>query len=206
MKRVNRFIKVATIGGFLVLLPAVLLFNMFDWLVTLILKELVPLTELVVVYTQLPAVYAQWIAALLVLATCFVIGVIASNNVGKRLLTGLEHNTLGKLPGYNVLKEIVGYFAGNKREGFSNPVLVRLTDSESYLAGFLMGTYPEANMVSVFVPTSPNPTTGFAIHLEKDRVVELDLPAAQVFRNIVACGANSDALIASLKSSRKVSS
>lgn len=199
MKRFNQFIKATTIGGFLVLLPAVLLFNMFDWLVSLVLKELVPITQVIVDFTHIQPIYAQWIAALIVLAICFVIGVIASNHLGKKTLTKLENKTLGKLPGYNVLKEIVGYFAGNKREGFSNPVLVRLTDTESYLSGFLMGDHADENMVSVFVPTSPNPTTGFAIHIAKDRVIELPMTASSVFRNIVACGANSEALISEIK-------
>jgi len=115
----------------------------------------------------------------------FLLGVIASNFIGKSLIKSAE-NLLGRVPVvssvYNSLKQIVQTVADQKDRAFRDVCLIEYPKKDVWAIGFvtadLTGEPAKAlgdDMVCVFVPTTPNPTSGFLLFVKKDSIQILDM-------------------------------
>ena len=120
-------------------------------------------------YIPLPSRYDQPIATLLVLIVilglCFLVGLFIRTRLGLYLYSGLESSLLSKTPGYKMIKETVNQFFGKKVSPFSSVALIQIFQNETLVTGFVTDKHA-GDMVSVFVPTGPNPTSGFIYHLQ----------------------------------------
>jgi uncharacterized membrane protein len=67
------------------------------------------------------------------------------------------------------------------------------------MTGFVTDIH-ENGLYTIFVPTGPNPTTGFIFHLEEAYVQKIDTPVEEAMRSIISCGAGSECLIKNLGS------
>jgi uncharacterized membrane protein len=77
-------------------------------------------------------------------------------------------------------------------------VLVDIFNSGALMTGFI--TDDQGEVLTVFVPTGPNPTSGNIYHLQKDRVQKTGASVDSGMKSIISCGAGSAELFASLKS------
>lgn len=125
------------------------------------------------------------------------IGLIARNYIGKKLIKSGEL-LLSKIPVlnkiYSALKQILGSFWGEEKT-FRGVVLVEFPRDGVYSIGFVtsepQGEIREkvsSDAVCVFVPTAPNPTTGFLIFIPKGKVVKLDFSVEDAFKMILSSG------------------
>ncbi len=124
----------------------------------------------------------------------YLIGLLVSTFLGRwiiRLLDKLIHSLplIGSL--YITLKQILGYSEG---EGaiFQGVVLVPSREHEAVELGLI--TLRErgegaVDRLTVFVPGSPNPTTGRLLVMDADRVTPLDIPVNEALKALVAVGA-----------------
>ena len=105
---------------------------------------------------------------LLVLVLLYLIGLVASNLVGKQLF-GLIERISERIPlvrtTYQVGKQISQSLSHEDKQLFKKVVLVRYLNNETWTLGFVTGTLtdvnqPGVNLLKVFVPTPPNPTSG----------------------------------------------
>lgn len=126
-----------------------------------------------------------------------VLGALSRNFFGKKLLR-FGDAVMEKIPMarsiYKVVRDMLKTYATQGDHQFSKVLLVTFPHSESYTLAFLTGEASQQmqmghkRMLSVFVPTTPNPTSGFLLFVPKDQVQELDLTIEQAFKLIISGG------------------
>jgi uncharacterized membrane protein len=127
------------------------------------------------------------------------IGLMARNIVGRWLLEFGE-GTLLRIPlagsVYKTLKQLLETFLqGSGGNRFRRVVLVEYPREGLYAVGFVTGTISSAvqadfqeSMLSVFIPTAPNPTTGWYAVVPERLVKDIDLSVEDAFRTIISAG------------------
>jgi len=125
-------------------------------------------------------------------------GVIAANFFGQRLIRGWE-SLLGRIPFvksiYSSVKQVSDTLLSDKGNAFRKALLVEFPRPGSYTIAFLTGT-PAASVapflpgehVSVYVPTTPNPTGGYFLMLPRSQVRELDMTVDEALKYIISMG------------------
>jgi len=128
----------------------------------------------------------------------FLLGILASNFIGKSLLRSGE-KLLGRVPVvspiYKSLKQIVETVAAQRDRAFRDVCLIEYPKKDVWAIGFvtadLSGKPAEMlgdNMVCVFVPTTPNPTSGFLLFVRKDTIQILDMTPEEGAKMIISGG------------------
>lgn len=128
----------------------------------------------------------------------FLLGVIASNFIGKSLIKSGE-KLLDRVPVvspvYKSLKQIVETVAAQKDRAFRDVCLLEYPKKDVWAIGFvtadLSGKPAEAlgdGMVCVFVPTTPNPTSGFLLFVHQDSLQILDMTPEEGAKMIISGG------------------
>ena len=144
---------------------------------------------------------APYFSFLLSLLFIFLVGMITSNVVGRFVLKWFDL-FINKMPLigniYKSSKQIVNAFSLQGKQDF-RPVMVEyprkglsvlafLTCSDVKGLKSLAGVDLSENKVSVFIPTTPNPTSGFFIYLDKSEVVELDMDMDDAVKILMSAG------------------
>lgn len=131
---------------------------------------------------------------LIVLAT----GVLASNILGQRLVNFGE-SIVRRIPVVNTLffgvKQVSDTLFKPGGKAFRKAVLVQWPHAQSWTIGFLTGapggdvaTYLQGDYVSVYIPTTPNPTGGYFIMLLHQEIIELDMSVDDALKYIISMG------------------
>lgn len=126
------------------------------------------------------------------------IGFAAQRAIGSRVVAWW-HATLERIPLtrriYTAANRIVRTMFGDESRPFKKVILVEYPSAGRWAIGFLSADAPRAvrqhvpGSVSVFVPTTPNPTTGFLIIVPMDLVREVDMTIDEAFTYILSAGA-----------------
>lgn len=138
-------------------------------------------------------------ATLAVLLFVTLLGYLSQYVFGKFFLSIVER-TIQRIPAigavYNSVKQIVATFGTQNRNLFSKVVLVEFPRPGMWVIGFLTSkTQGEAQLRTtadvwtVFVPTTPNPTSGFLVMLPAASIVELEMSVADGMKMIISGGA-----------------
>lgn len=138
------------------------------------------------------------IGLIVVLVVLFVTGFIASNFFGRYLL-GLGDDLLEHIPLvrsiYTTVKQISDTMFSNKGKAFRKVVLIRYPHKDSWSLAFLtsdnlgeLEIKAPSRLISVFIPTTPNPTSGFLILVPPEDVIELEMTVDEAFKMIVSLG------------------
>jgi uncharacterized membrane protein len=152
-------------------------------------------------WLRTPRLELLWdiLATLIVIALVTLLGYFSRYVFGKYFLEVGERVIQG-IPGvsavYNTVKQIVDTFGTQNRNLFSKVVLVQYPRKEVWTLAFLTSkTQAEAQVRTgrevwtVFVPTSPNPTSGFLLMLPSSEVEELDMTVGEGMKMIISGGA-----------------
>ena len=75
---------------------------------------------------------------------------------------------------------------------------MQIFENDTKVTAFVTGRH-DNGMITVFVPTGPNPTSGFIYHLDQKYVHPVDISVEVAMRSVISCGAGSDALIKALE-------
>ncbi len=200
--RTKNFIRTTIIGGVIVILPTIILIFAFRWLFGMVSKGIEPLTDLVIHHIDLPDTYDQAIATAIVIAViilaCFLVGLFVRTRLGQIIFHGFENSVLSRAPGYKVVKETVNQFVGRKESPFACVALVELFESDTKATAFITDRHDDGT-VTVFIPTGPNPTSGFIYHLNEKYVHPVDVSVEDAMRSVISCGAGSEKLIKGIK-------
>ena len=202
-QRTKNFLKTTLLGGVIVILPITILIFAFRWLFGVVSNGIEPLTDLVVrTIPLLSNRYDELIATLIVifviLGGCFVVGLFIRTRLGQMLYSSLEGGLLIRAPGYKMVKETVNQFFGRKQSPFSSVALVQIFQNETMVTAFVTDRHGNGT-VSVFVPTGPNPTSGFIYHIPEKYVHPVDVPIEDAMRSVISCGAGSEMLVKKLQ-------
>lgn len=192
----STYLQSTVISGMAVLLPAAVTFYILYWIYSFIRNIIRPLTNLITTQLQLQEIVAFLAVMALILMLCFLVGVVVRTAVGRIARNLIESRFLSIAPGYNLIKEIVAQFFGDRPNPFSKACLVRLFDSSNLLTAFVIDAH-EGGISTVFIPTGPNPTSGFVLHVPTREIIELDTPVPEVMKSIIACGIGSAPLLQS---------
>ena len=148
---------------------------------------------------QSGAMFWYWSLLAFVLAVVLItlVGLLARYYIGKRLIEWLDMAMmnvpiLNKF--YGAIKQVNEAFSGNKNS-FKTVVLVEFPSPGSYSVGFItneaQGEVQKKsgqNLVSVFIPTTPNPTSGFMVLVPEEKITKLDMSVADGLKYIVSLG------------------
>lgn len=193
MKTIAEFTRTTLVGGILVLLPVYLA-------VLLLLKALAGVTALIAPITaQVPAGtgFRQLFAALLILAACFLAGLVVRTGPGGRGIRQLQRRVLEKIPGYKLLRGLLTRLSGDEgAEGFV-PALVELEDA--LVPALIVEELPDGQFV-VLVPSVPTPEAGALYILPAARVHAVSVPLTQLFKVYSKWGEGAGELVAAMKS------
>ncbi len=198
ISQTKRFFITTLLGGVVVILPSIILVFAFKWLFGLVSNGVEPLSTLVAKYLPLPDQSDQLIAMLIVIAVivfgCFLVGLFVKTRIGRWIYEAFEKSLLSKTPGYKMVKETVNQFIGNKTSPFSSVALVQIFENDTKVTAFITDRH-EDGTITVFVPTGPNPTSGFIYHLNEQYVHPIDVSVEDAMRSVISCGAGSGKLI-----------
>lgn len=139
------------------------------------------------------------ISTLVVIVLITLIGFLSSYFLG-RLLVSLTEKLFIKLPFigsvYNTAKQVVDTFSKEKKALFQKTVLIEFPQKGVYAIGFLTSTAKgeaqdrtKQDLVNVFMPTTPNPTSGFFLMIPKNEVIELNMSITEGMKLIISGGA-----------------
>lgn len=135
---------------------------------------------------------------LLSLIVVFLTGVLAANIIGQRLVRFGE-SLLARIPVvksiYNSVKQVSDTLFSSSGQAFRKALLVQYPHSGSWTIAFLTGVpggdvanHLSDDYVSVYVPTTPNPTSGFFLMIKRSDVIELDMSVDAALKYVVSMG------------------
>ena len=135
---------------------------------------------------------------ILVLLVILITGVLVTNILGRKLVA-LWEKVLNKIPGfrniYNVLKKVSDTVFNTSTESFRKAFLIQYPSKGIWVIAFQSGDYRgEAESIigeeimNLFVPTTPNPTSGFFVLMAKKDAFELDMSVEEAFKLVISAG------------------
>ena len=89
---------------------------------------------------------------------------------------------------FSAIKQIAEVFLRDRRTAFQKVVLFAYPRQGLYSIGFVTRDEPEHGLVNVFLPTAPNPTSGFMLLVPRGELVELGIPVEEAIKLIVSGG------------------
>lgn len=138
------------------------------------------------------------IGTLLTLLVVFLTGLLTTNIIGQRLVLFWE-GVLWRIPVvksiYYGVKQVSDTLFSSQGEAFRKALLVQYPRKGSWTIAFMTG-YPGGDVanhlkgeyVSVYVPTTPNPTSGFFLMMPRSDVIELDMTVDAALKYIISMG------------------
>jgi uncharacterized membrane protein len=196
-------IRNAFFSGALLLAPLIVTVWAFSRIIDMVGGSFRPLFFFYVPETlrDRPSLGVLWdiLATILVLALVTLLGYLSHYVFGKFFLS-LGERAMLSIPGvggvYSTVKQIVATFGTQNRKLFNKVVLVEFPRKGVWTLGFLTNktqgeaqSHAGADTWTVFVPTSPNPTSGFLLMLPHDEIVELDMSVGDGMKMIISGGA-----------------
>ena len=143
-------------------------------------------------------VHIPGLGALLTIVVVLLTGVFATNFFGARLVE-IWHDILHRIPVvnsiYSSVKQISDTLFSSRGQAFRKALLVQWPREGTWTIAFLTGTpsgtvasHIPPDCVSVYVPTTPNPTGGYFVIVPRKDVVELDMTVDQALKYIISMG------------------
>jgi uncharacterized membrane protein len=199
------------ITGLVLLLPITLTIAVISFLVNILTKPFVgfvsrflehssTLTKGFLFLTQeeLILYISKLIILICIVVLIFVIGVIARWFFVHWIIK-LFDTLLHKVPLvnkiYKTIKEVIHHFFGHGKNTFKQVVMVPFPGHGIYMLGFLSKEAPKIcqiveneTLTSVFIPTSPNPSTGYLLMYQSKDIHKVDLKPEEAIKYIVSCG------------------
>ena len=138
------------------------------------------------------------LGVVLTLVVLIATGVFASNILGQRLVHYWER-ILGRIPVvksiYSGVKQVSDTLFSPGGEAFRRALLVQYPREGSWTIAFLTGqpggdvaNHLRGEYVSVYVPTTPNPTSGFFLMMRRSDVIELDMSVDEALKYVISMG------------------
>ncbi len=195
MKDIISWTRTTMVLGIASILPLILIAWVLFWLYNFIIDHVKPIAELITLGMNIDIIVASLISVVLILLLCFLLGLTVRTRVGSFFHNQVERRILRKIPGYTVTKEVVLSFSGEQEAPFSSAVLCSPFGNDTWMTGFVTDRTKDKGVITVFVPTGPNPTSGNIYHLPQRSIIELPQKVEQGIKTVIGCGAGSSGLI-----------
>jgi uncharacterized membrane protein len=191
---VTAHMKKKFIAGLFVLIPLIVTIYVIYLVVSSVETMISPVVRNVTFQITGREIYIPGTGFFLFIIITYITGIVASNYMGKRLLLYGE-NLLKKIPFvkgiYGSVKDMTNAFSAEKIGSFKEVVLAEFPFQGRYAIGFVtrrthMGD--GKTLCSVFIPTTPNPTSGYLIMVCEEELMFLEIPVDDALKHIVSLG------------------
>jgi uncharacterized membrane protein len=185
------------IAGVLVWVPLGVTLLIISWMVNLIDQTLLLLPE----HWRpdyLLGIHIPGLGVVLTLVVVIGTGIVMRHFFGFHLV-GMGERLLARIPVvrgiYGAVKQVAETMFSGSGQSFNKVVLVRYPHRDSWTMGFLTGESAGEvrrrtgrDLVNVFVPTTPNPTSGFFLLVPREEVIELDMSVDDGLKMLLSIG------------------
>ena len=196
MKFFNLHFKRYFFTGLAAILPlfltVIILYLLFGWISGFTAPLLKPL--FIMWFNTESVLLLRTSGFVLTLIIIWLVGVLTAKFINRKLLFWVEA-ILDKLPVFNVvyssIRKLTNFMFGRHLREFKGVAIVEYPMPGSYAFAFVTGVGkvgPLGNMVRVFIPTTPNPTTGFFLFLPEKRVKSVDISFDEALSMLVSAG------------------
>jgi len=188
-------------AGLLVLVPLAITIWLLEWAISSLDKTLLLLPKAWQPDSWLP-VHIPGFGVILTLAVLLLVGATVSNFLGKRLI-GWWDALLGRIPVvrsiYSSVKQVSDTLFSENGNAFRKAVLVEWPRAGTWTIGFVTGV-PSGDVLhvlqhgvaddflSVYIPTTPNPTGGYMMMFKKSECQELAMSVDEALKYVVSMG------------------
>lgn len=176
------------LAGLFVIVPIGITVLILVWIFNAIDSILQPVIQLIVGH-PVPGIGFGVTVVLI-----YLVGVMASNIGGSRLIHYGE-SLLSKVPIigrlYKSIEQIMESFSSSGKSGLMQVVLVEFPRKGMWTIGFITSespVQPGETHLNIFIPTSPNPTSGFLQIASEDEVIRTDIPVDDALKMIISAG------------------
>lgn len=185
-------------AGMVIAAPLAATFFILQFLITFIDNRVKPLLPPLLQ----PETYTNYaipgFGVLVLVVALTVLGAVTANLVGRSLLAATDR-ILSRIPivknVYAAIKQLTEVLANNQQASFDRCVMVEYPKKESWCIGFVsshakeeIGAKLGTSKIGVFVPTTPNPTSGFLIYVEESETVPLEMTVEEGAKMILTAG------------------
>lgn len=198
---ISQKIRNIFIAGILSLLPFVITVYLLYFLYNIIISNAMPLVKQIArQYNFDFSEYVfQIVTLIIVIIIIFLIGILTKMYFGKILIKFLD-NIIAKIPVarsiYNATKQVVDSFKNSTGSSFSKVVLVEFPRRDMWMIAFLVrdsldfmeSASTKEESCNVFIPTAPNPTSGFVAVVPKKDIRELDISVEEGIKFVLSVG------------------
>lgn len=181
------------------------------WLIVFVLEQIHQAATPVIVEVMALAGFDAWlqqdwakhvapvISVVLALGAVYVVGLVGGNVIGRRLLRRLERLLLYMpliRPIYSSVRQFVQTFSKAQGRTFSRVVMVEYPRKGVWTLGLvtntaskqILETVQQPELVSVFLPTTPNPTSGWLAFIPSTECMDLAMSVDDAFKLIISGG------------------
>ncbi len=197
MKRLRTNLKNYFFTGLLVILPIFITV----YVILFLIRGMDAILKFIPV-KYLPDTYLPFhipgLGLIFVVILVFAVGLLARNIVGRKIVH-LGENIVERIPLVRILyagvKQLLETIFLQKTDAFKRVGLVEYPRRGTYVIGFITGESKgevqdktDKNMINVFIPTTPNPTSGFYMLVPDDELVVLNMSVEDAFKLIISGG------------------
>jgi uncharacterized membrane protein len=196
----NRRLRNIFLTGFLITLPIALTIFILNFLFKS-LDALSPVFTrwLILLGAPIPDGYRiPFLGVVMTFIIVFLVGAVTTNIVGKKILY-LWEEIIGKIPFvrriYKGTKQVVSSFATMDTKSFTKVVLIEFPRKGAHAIAFVTGKtsgelqhLTSENHMKIFIPTTPNPTSGFIVFAEPSEFITLDMTIEEGIKYVISGG------------------
>ncbi|MDT8444135.1 MAG: DUF502 domain-containing protein [Desulfuromonadales bacterium] len=184
--------------GLLVLVPITLTLLVVRWLVRLMDNLLKSVLPMALRPEQIFGISVPGIGLVATLLLILMVGVLTANIFGRSLVNFTE-KMVDRIPFvkgiYTLFKQVSDTVLNRDRGAFRKVVLIEYPRKGIWAVAFVTGItqgevqlLTEKKLINIFVPTTPNPTSGFYILVAEDDMIELSMTVEEAFKLIISGG------------------
>ena len=192
------WLRARFVAGMLIALPIVATFVILEFLINLIDSRVVPILP----PSLRPETYLDYavpgFGLIILILFLTLVGAVATNFLG-RFFVNLTDRVLTRVPVvrsvYSVFKQIRDVFQNNTAGQYKEVAMVQYPREGSWVIGFVAGQARGeirerlgADFIAIFVPTTPNPTSGFLIYVQQSKVIPLKMSVEEGAKVIFSGG------------------
>jgi len=185
------------VAGLLVIVPVAITLGVLQWIIGILDQTLLILPE-AWRPDHVLGIHIPGFGVLLTLAILLIVGATVSNFVGKQLVSWGDR-VVSRIPVvrsiYSSVKQVSDTLFSESGNAFRTAVLIQWPRADVWTIGFVTGSpggdvtnYLVGDYVSVYVPTTPNPTGGYFVMLRKSDCVELRMSVDDALKYVISMG------------------
>lgn len=197
----TKHLKKKFLTGLFILTPLLVTVYIMYLIISSVDTIIAPMIRNVTLHFTGKEIYIPGTGLFLFIVFVYVTGLLASNFIGKRLLSRGE-KIMRKIPFvkgiYSSVKDMTDAFSSQKERSFKEVVLTEFPLKGSYAIGFITNrtrSRGEDEICTVFIPTTPNPTSGYLIMVPENQLMFLDVAVDEALKYIISLGTTGAELV-----------